>query len=234
MKKTVIASLALGLLGSLSAAQAAPVVVDAGSYYLSFDDSFMPGISFTVANGGVTFSGLGLETSVDGVELTANGDGMAYGYDDLPVLSLFAKEGYVISGVSESVTGSYSGSAASTEEGGSVLLAGVNSVWVSLLDGADLGENLAVAVPVGLQAGQGPVSGDYSTSHGLAFAPVSAVLMSKMDISVQAWSLGGAKASGSLNTYTLNAQTSLVPEPAGLALVLAGLGVVGFTWARRR
>jgi hypothetical protein len=242
VKKLAIAALSLGLFG---AAQAAPVTIDAGTFELTYRDEYMVGLTLSYANGVFTFSGEGLTASaVGGIN--------EYDFSVLPLDSyngkpfpilLTPKAGYQISGVTESVLGTYSATAGQGEESSAGVTAGLVSRWV-YQNGADmLGQNAPYTIAALLTGGEGSAQGAFIATGYLDFQPVLASLnlapgtiaLSALDGIVAAGAFGqGSHASGNLTAYRLGVAVTAVPEPEALGMLLAGLGVVGFSLARRR
>lgn len=245
MKKLAIAALSLGLLGAVSAAHAAPVTIDAGNFELTYQDEFLTGLSLTYADGVFSLTGPGLVANATGGVDAEPSFGIlsVNSYTGLFPILLAPKAGYQISGVTESVLGSYSASAGSSEGASAMVSAGLVSRWV-YLNGADmLGQNIAGTVAAALAAGDAPVQGSFIATGAVDFMPQMASLnlapgtvgLSSLDVLVGAGAQGnGSAAAGTLTTYRLGVAVTAVPEPEALGLLLAGLGVVGVALGRRR
>ena len=219
-----------------TAANAVPVTIDAGNYLLTYDTSFLPTVSVD-ASGGVTFSGASLLASDSGdATPTSYAVASADSYGSNPTLiSITAKAGYTITGLTESVLGSYTDSNDGVS-GYAVSSAAFSSFWLS---DSNVQWNNAGTV-VGLAqalSGQQTVSGSYTVSSALDLTGSTSFLqLSAISLMASADAVGGSYASTSLSGYLLNVQTttSVVPEPESLGLVLAGLGIVGVRLSRRR
>lgn len=233
MKKFAIAVLSLGLLGALPTAQAAAVTVDAGNYLLSYEDTFLPGATVSVSGGVVTFGGLNYNTSAVGGSVEVNGtigSFDSYGSNPFPIV-ITAKAGYVFSGLVESVSGEHRATAGEAQDAQAGISAGLVSRWVTVEGVEPLGQNTPYTViPVG--PGQSS-SGAFIASGALTFASAGPIGLSAIDLMAAAGATGqGSSASVSVNQYKIGAQVTAVPEPEVIALVLAGLGVVGYRTRR--
>lgn len=223
MKKFAVVALSLGLLGALPVAQAAAVSVDAGSFVLSYEDTFLPGSSVSVNAGVVTFSGLAYEA------LAVNGVSGIYGsfngYAGLPYpIIITPKAGFDIAGLTESIGGAFRASAGEPD-GQAGAIAGLVSRWVKL-DGADiLGQNTPSQLLANLSAGQ-TAAGNYNVSGSLNIGSAGAIALSSLELIGGAGAVGQSTAYLSLAQYQVGVQTTAVPEPEVLAMVLAGFGVV--------
>jgi hypothetical protein len=243
VKKIAVAVLSLGLLGALPSAQAAAVSVDAGTFTFTYDDSFLAGSSFSSVGGVFTFSGLGYEAVALGdVVPMASSGGSFDGYFGNPAPILITpKAGYQITGLTESIAGRYL-AAAGTEQGNMAGAAGsAVSYWVYQNGVTPLGMNV-VSQSGFVSAGDAQVGGTYSASGSLNFLPVIAaehlapgtIMLSATDIRASALAYGaGSGAAATVNQYQIGVQTAAVPEPETVALILAGLGVVGLRLGRR-
>jgi hypothetical protein len=220
-----------------TAANAVPVTIDAGTYLLTYDDSFMPTVTVG-AGGGVTFSGASLLAS-DAGDATPTSYAVASldSYGSNPILiTVTAKAGYTITGLTESILGNYTDSNNGVS-GYAVSSAAFSSFW---LTSSDVQWNNAGTVVGMAQAlsGKQTVSGTYTVSGALDLAGATSLLqLSAISLMASADAVGGSYATTSLSSYLLNVQTSatsVVPEPESLGLVFAGLGIVGLQLARRR
>lgn len=230
MNKLSIA-LSLGLLSAVPAF-AAPVTIDAGNFELTYQNDY--GLNLVFAGGVFTLSGTGLSVSAgaqnpeDAALISVD----SYNGKPYPIL-ITPKAGYQISGVTETIFGNYSASVG--QAGGSMAVVGaaLTSYWVS---GEGLGQ-IALNAPawsVSLTAGQAPVQGTFSAAGTLGFnGAEGSVALSALTAYITAVA-GNGQASGELTKYQLGVAVTPVPEPEALGLLLAGLGVVGFTMARRR
>ncbi len=233
MKKFAIAVMSLGLLGALPVAQAASVTVDAGNYFLSYEDTFLPGASVSVAGGVVTFGGLDYSTFAIGDAIPANGtigSFDSYGGKPFPIV-ITAKTGYALSGLVESVAGDHRAVAGDAQDAQAGVMAGLVSRWVTVNGTDPLGQNTPYQL-VSLASGQAS-SGAFNATGALAFSTSGPIGLSALDLLAGAGATGqGSAAYVTLSQYKIGVQTTAVPEPEVLALVLAGLGVVGYR-ARR-
>lgn len=242
MKKFAVALLSLGLLGALPAAQAASVTVDAGTYTFSYDDSFLAGSSFSSSGNTFTFSNLGYLASALGGVVDMNTSGGTFDSYNKPFpIVITPKAGYQITGLSELVSGRYTAAAGSDAGSAAGASGGLVSYWVYANGVTPLGQNTPNQVAF-VTDGQNPIGGAYTASGTLDFTPViasehlapGAVVLSALDLRATALAFGaGSGADASLNVYQIGVQTAAVPEPEVLALVLAGLGVVGLRMGRR-
>jgi len=243
VKKIAVAVLSLSLLGALPSAHAAAVSVDAGTFTFTYDDSFLAGASFSSAGGVFTFSGLSYQAAALGDAVTqATSGGTFDGYFGKPTPILITpKAGYQITGLTESISGRYS-AAAGADQGSIAGAAGsAISYWVYQNGVTPLGPNVVSQAAV-VFAGDAQIGGNYSVSGSLNFLPViasehlapGAIILSATDIRASALAFGARSgAAATLNQYQIGVQTAAVPEPEVLALVLAGLGVVGLRLGRR-
>ena len=232
-------------MGVLPAAQATPVTVDAGTFTLTYDDSFLAGTSFSLVGSVFSFSGAlaSVSASASGTsESYAGGSFNGWNGGVYPIV-LTPKAGYQIAGVAESVSGTYSiDGGVAGGDGAAVVLGGFVSNWV-LLDGVyTLGQNVKGTMVTAL-AGQTEVDAkfnvggdvDFTAAIGALKLSPGAVVLSSIDFSFGALASGtGASASGTAEQYQLSVKTSMVPEPELLGLLLAGLGVVGLKLSRRQ
>ncbi len=245
MKKFAVAALSLGLLSVLPAAQAATVSVDAGNYVFSYDDSFLTGSIFSAGSNVFTFAGLSYVASAPGSsELTvASFDG--YAGKPYPVV-ITPKAGYQIVGVTESIFGQAQATAGAGQGAVAGVGAGLVSRWVLREGVFPLGQNTPFDVAAVALAGGPTVSGNYAVSGSLDFGPAisadnlapGAVVLSALDLVLNTSASGvGSSAAGSLNTYQIGVRavpTAPVPEPQSVALLLAGLGFLGYRMASRK
>lgn len=237
MKKFAVVALSLGLLGALPVAQAAAVSVDAGSFVLSYEDTFLPGASVSVSAGVVTFSGLGYSTYVPGYA-PGGFNGFVGSFDSYgkpyPII-ITAKAGFDIASLTESVSGEFLAKAVGqgSQAGAG---AGLVSRWVTL-DGADLlGQNSPNQQLAGVTADQ-VANGNYTVSGSLNIGVPGAIALSALDLIGGVGAIGayGTVARVSISQYQIGVQTAAaVPEPGALALVLAGVGVVGLKLRRSK
>ncbi|MDO9235090.1 MAG: PEP-CTERM sorting domain-containing protein [Aquabacterium sp.] len=228
MKKFATTALSLLILGAVSLAHAAPVVVDAGTYTLTYDSSFL-GFAPTVSVSGDAVSFSGGTMSVNAV---GNDDQSAsfaldsYNGNPFPIF-LSAKAGYKIAGLSETLSGSYDVdvSVGSVQSG-----AGFVSYWVSggVVQGNSGSKLLADTTSAS-------VNGDYAASSAFSFAsPTQLASLSAISLASFAKTTGDGVAFVSANKYSVNVQTTAVPEPETVTLMLAGLGVACFRTSRNR
>jgi hypothetical protein len=243
VKKIAVAVLSLSLLGALPSAHAAAVSVDAGTFTFTYDDSFLAGSSFSSAGGLFTFSGLSYEAAaLGGVVDQATSGGTFDGYFGKPAPILITpKAGYQITGLTESIAGRYV-AAAGADQGSMAGAAGsAISYWVYQDGVTPVGQHV-VSQTGFVFAGDAQVGGSYSASGSLNFLPVIAaehlapgsIMLSFADLRATALAIGaGSGAVATLNQYQIGVQAAAVPEPEVLALVLAGLGVVGMRLGRR-
>jgi hypothetical protein len=243
VKKFAVAALSLGLLGALPAAQAATVSVDAGTFVFSYDDSFLAGSSFSNVGNSFTFGGLGLTaTAVGDVNEMDVASKSADGYLGVGFpITITAKAGYQITGLTESVAGRYEAVAGSAQDAAAGLSGSLVSRWVYADGVVPLGQNTPSQVGFVL-AGQNGISGTYTASGTLDFLPVIAseglapgsIVLSSLYLQAFAAAHGtGSGAVATLDHYQIGVQTAAVPEPESVALLLAGLAVVGAAAVRR-
>lgn len=228
MNKISIA-LSLGLLSAVPAF-AAPVTIDAGNFELTYRDEF--GLNITFANGVFTLNGAGLSVSAD-AQTPEDSDYVAvdsYNGKPFPIL-ITPKAGYQIAGVTESIFGNFSASLGQTPGGSASIGASLVSYWVHGV-GLDTVVNNEPLWATTLAAGQ--MQGSFSATGSVGFGGSNGtVALSALSAYIAA-GVNGGQASGELTTYQLGVAVAPVPEPETLGLLLAGLGVVGFTMARRR
>lgn len=249
MKPVALALLSLSALAATPVVQAAPVNVDAGQYVITYDDAFLTGATVSFSSGLLRFDGLMVDATVNfwsGGEPVANY--IAFNsYEGRPFpLVLTPKAGFQISGLTETVTGLYalSGSgAAGQQEWGPLAGIGAASYWLHQPSMNMLGLNVSVDGPRTLQdgvvAGGGELLGSGSLdvlaemqTQGLA---PGAIALSAIELGAVAFAPAeGSAAHVRLTGYQLGVQVTAVPEPEVLGLMLAGLGVVGVSMARRR
>ena len=243
MKKFAVAVLSLGLLGALPAAQAATVSVDAGTYTFSYDDSFLAGSSFSSLGNTFTFSNLGYLTgALGGISEVGVAGSSTNGYLNVGYpITITAKAGYQITGLTESVSGNYLAGAGAASDAYAGVSGSLVSRWVYADGVVPLGQNTPSQAGY-LVSGQS-LFGSYTASGSLDFTPVIAsehlaaggsIVLSSLDLQAFAVAHGaGSTAAVTLDKYRIGVQTTAVPEPETLALVLAGLGVVGLKTGRR-
>ncbi|HEX5371640.1 MAG TPA: PEP-CTERM sorting domain-containing protein [Aquabacterium sp.] len=236
MKKFAVAALMLGVSSVMSVANAAPVTVDAATYTLTYDDSFLAGSpSVGVAGDAVTFAGA---TAVTTSPLLGTPSIASYGIDSyngnpFPII-LTAKAGFKITGLTETISGLYNASVSPTAAGTAMSGAGFQSFWVAndVVQGNSGNQLLA-----NLSSDTQPFSstGAYDVSGSLALASsASKVNLSATGFMIFSNATGAALAQTTLSSYKLNVQTSAVPEPEMFGLMLAGLGVAAFSLRRHR
>lgn len=234
MKKFAVAALMLGVSSLMSVAQAAPVTVDAATYTLTYDDSFLSGSpTVGVAGDAVTFGGA---TAVAASPLLGSPSFVSYGIDSyngkpFPII-LTAKSGFKITGLTETVSGLYNAAVSPTAAGTAMSGAGFQSFWVAndVVQGNSGNKLLA-----NLSSDAQPFSstGAYDVTGALSLASsASKVNLSATGFMIFANASGTGLAQTTLSSYKLNVQTSAVPEPEMLGLVLAGLGVAAFSLRR--
>ncbi|MBI2733429.1 MAG: PEP-CTERM sorting domain-containing protein [Aquabacterium sp.] len=235
MKKFAIAALSLGLLSAWPVAQAAPVTVDAGNYLLSYEDTFLPGATVSVAGGVVTFGGLDYSTFAIGGSIELNGTmGSFDSYLGKPFpIVITAKTGYTLSGLTEWLVGEHRSVAGDEQGAHAGAVAGLVSRWVTVNGTDPLGQNTPYQ---SLVLGSGQASaGAFNASGALTFSSSGPIGLAALDLLVGAGAHGQGSASYvKVGQYQIGAQTTAVPEPQVLALVLAGLGVVGLRARRHR
>jgi hypothetical protein len=244
VKKIAVAVLSLSLLGALPSAQAAAVSVDAGTFTFTYDDSFLAGSSFSSAGGVFTFSGLNyLAAALGNVVPLSSSGGTFDGYFGKPAPILITpKAGYQIIGLTESVSGYYVAASGPDQSSFAGAAGSVGSYWVYQNGVTPLDSK--PASQGGFASAQGPtqIGGAYTASVSQNFLPTiasehlapGAIMLSATELRATAVAYGtGSGAVASLNQYQIGVQTAAVPEPEVLALVLAGLGVVGLRLGRR-
>ncbi|MBI5925767.1 MAG: PEP-CTERM sorting domain-containing protein [Aquabacterium sp.] len=236
MKKFAVAALMLAVSSSMSVANAAPVTVDAATYTLTYDNSFLAGVpSVGVVGDAVTFGGA---SAVAASPLLGTPSVAAYAIDSyngnpFPII-VTAKAGYKITGLTETVSGLYNAFVSPTAAGTAMSGAGFQSFWVAndVVQGNSGSQLLA---NVSADAQPFSASGAYDVSGTLALASsASTVNMSATGFMIFADATGSGLAQTSLSSYKLNVQTAAVPEPEMLGLMLAGLGVAVFSLRRHR
>ncbi len=237
MKQYLIAC-TLGLAGWMSQAQAATTTIDAGSVYFQVDSAFLPGISYSASSGQLTFNLTGY-TATSGVLSEVVYDPSTYTGTQLPI-TIIAKQGYVITGLNESISGHFSAQSGTEDNASAINTALLMSNWVQRdaqgafvrtdLMGIDFQEVLH------LTNGQS-ASGIQTMAHTLntgVLPQTDSLALGGLMFGVGAFAQGnGSLASSSLNAFSVNVQTAAVPEPGSVALVLAGLGVVLMVSRRR-
>ena len=228
MKKFATTALSLLMLGVVSLAHAVPVVVDAGTYTLTYDSSFLA-IAPTVAVSGdaITFSDANAGLFVNGDEeqsLVAYLD--SYDGNPFPIL-LSAKSGYIITGLTETLSGQFK---FGVNNGSAHAGAGVMSFWGA---GGVLKTNSGFVLLADINAGH--VGGSYDAFGSMTFyTPTQNAALSAITLSMSAQTSGDGTGHITADSYRLNVQTTAVPEPELLTLLLAGMGVVGFRVNRNR
>lgn len=246
-KLALAAVLSFGLLSAVPAVHAAPVTIDAGTFQLTYEDQYLVGLNVSFSGGVFTLTGPGLVSTVTatGVEEQLDEAFLAVdGHNGKPFpLVLTPKAGYQITGVTESVLGTYSASVGNVEGYTAIVGAALVSNWV-YMDGKDqLGFQEPYTVAAVLGAGNAPVQGEFTATGTLDFqakiaelglAPGAVGLADLKAIVGTGVSGIGSQATGVLTTYRLGVAVSPIPEPQGYGMLLAGLGVVGLTLARRR
>lgn len=246
MNKFAVALLSLGLLGALPAAHAAPVSVDAGTFVFSYDDSFMAGATFSYDAGVFRFSGLDYVAkayggSVDTEAALSMGSFNSYEGRPFPI-SIVAKAGYQVTGLTETVLGSYSLQAGQGEDSVAGASIGLVSRWLYADGVVPLGQNTPFNISPVLSNGQGPVSGAFQASGALDFSSVIAsehltpgtVVLSSLDVLAGTGAHNeGSSAIASMSQYQIGVVVSPVPEPESLGMLIAGLGLVGVMAGRR-
>jgi hypothetical protein len=240
VKKQIIAALSLGFMGAMSGAQAAPVTIDAGNFEITYQDQLLAGLSISFANGVFSISGPGLPVNAADNGEPVVGELSTNSYSGVFPILLTPKAGYQISGLTESVKGSYS--AAVGEQGMAAVSAGLVSRWVYTNGVEPLGQNTPATIAAFLKTGDAPVQGNFEASGTLDFSTAISELnlapgtvgLSDLYVYVGALAGGsGSQASGLLTSYQFGVAVTAVPEPEAIAMLLAGLGVVGFAMRRR-
>jgi len=242
VKKFAVAALSLAVISTMSVAHAAPVIVDAATYTLTFDDSFLGGTpTVNVSGDAVDFSGA---TAVAMSPLLGSPSYAQYGIDSyngrpFPII-VTAKAGYKITGLSESISGEYAAGVDTSSIGDTAMAgAGFQSFWVA---NGTVQSNSASQILADLQVipgrdGVADVTSPYTLTGSLILdAAATNVKLSAIGTGVFAMANGSsfAYAQTSLSNYTVNVQTTAVPEPEVYGLMLAGLAVVGVSLSRRR
>lgn len=236
MKKFAVAALVLGVSSLMSVAQAAPVTVDAATYTLTYDNSFLAGVpTVGVAGDAVTFSGA---TAVAVSPLLGSPSIASYSIDSyegrpFPII-LTAKAGFKITGLTETISGLYNVGVSPAIAGSAMSGAGFQSFWVAndVVQG-NSGNQLLGNVSSDTQPFTS--SGAYDVSGALALASsANKVNLSATGFMIFANTTGSALAQTTLSSYKLNVQTAAVPEPEMFGLMLAGLGVAAFSLRRHR
>jgi hypothetical protein len=241
VKKFAVIALSLGLIGALPVAHAAVQTVDAGTFTLTYDDTFLAGSTFSSSGGSFTFSGaLAALAAGAPYEATAVAYAGFNGWNGgvYPIV-LTPKDGYVIAGVAESVAGAFS---IVGGEGQAGVEGGFMSDW-KLLNGVEnLGVNMR-GTQASVGAGESLVNVPFTVGGDLDFAPVmaalqlspGAVVLSSIDFAFGLSASGlGASATGTVMQYQLDVKTAMVPEPESLGLALVGLCMAGFKLGRRK
>jgi hypothetical protein len=208
--KRFASSLALCALTLASGAHAAVQVVSTTAYQLSYDDTVLS----YLGNGTLSFK------AAEGVS-TSGFFNLIGSASQAPYLTLTANDDYLITAVSQTVTGSLTGQAIS------LLMASTG--WADVASG--------YAAPLQSSEVNLP-SGDFVLSSALDLTGVGGQSLSLMGYRLMAGLLGQSGTEVNtlgIRSFTLNIQAaggvSAVPEPQGLALLMAGVGVV---WLRRR
>lgn len=206
--KRFASCLALCALTLSSGAQAAMQVVNTAAYQLSYDDTVLS----YLGNGELSFKSFsGVSTSGF---LGDGGDASG-----APYLTLTATPQHLITGVSQTVTGSFSGG-------------DVSGLLLAYTSWSEPAVSFTSAIETGDEALPG---GSFVLSKALDLTGASGKSLSLMGFRLGAGLMVNGEASsgvGSLDiqSFKLNVQTlgdvSPVPEPQLLALVAAGFGVV--------
>lgn len=228
MKKTALISLMLasGLLGAASSASAM-TVADFGKFTVTYDESTVfGGISFSFGSGDQVGFGWNIPSSVS-VSNTDAGSVTTNSFD-LPDFTVTADPGWMLSGAIGGFMGNlvyaHVGSATSSANvGGMVSIDGLGPVSA----GGSLSRTATLSIP-GLETGY------YSVEGSAPYGTFSTFSFSSGVLALSA-SGGTAAITGQpQNEFKFYFDATPVPEPETYAMMLAGLGLIGFIAARRR
>ncbi len=242
-KRTKLMSLlALGF--AAVSAQAAMVTKDLGDVSVTVDESFLSAFSFQALGSELVISTEKFNAAAPSGGLDFNFLSGAYDPSGLPGAAWMVvtsnTSDLVITGLKETVSGIYSGRVA----------AGSANTAAAGLDFVSNWSPAGVAVPLftpangnGVQvlALTGDISaasdeGSFKVSASSSFGGQSSVAMTSFFVGLGAVISGNASASISATQYRVSfttADATAVPEPENVALILAGLGVVGMRLSRR-
>ncbi|MEY4766670.1 MAG: hypothetical protein RI907_3343 [Pseudomonadota bacterium] len=239
-----IAVAALALFGAHAAQAVVITTGDLGHYTITIDTSFFEATNVHAEAGGLTLgtSGYGVMAASDGARVGqfARNYGYADGETASPVLiTINAASGYVVTGVTESLIGTaYSNASVAGSVAKGIL--NYDSRWKSSANGGETfasndGPLQALVIDA---VGVSPETlRDFNLKLTTSFGNLAGatVTMSDASLTMLAKVIGGGAVSDfGLDKYKLNVTVSAVPEPESLALLLAGVGVVGLTMNRRK
>jgi hypothetical protein len=242
-KRTKLMSLlALGF--AAVSAQAAMVTKDLGDVSVTVDESFLSAFSFQALGSELVISTEAFNASAPSGGLDYSVVSKAYDPSGLPgsawMVVTSNTSDLVITGLKESISGIYSGRVA----------AGSTNTAAAGLDFASNWSPANVAVPLFTPAngassqvldlsgasGSDAIESSFKVSASSSFSGQSSVAMTSFIVNLLGVVSGNAAGSISATQYRVSfttADATAVPEPENVALILAGLGVVGLRLSRR-
>ena len=238
MKQTLVKLAGLACIAAAAtSAQAGTATV--GNVSISWDDAFLGGVTVTQQGGELVFSDFNFEAYMKGATgvTTPTVSTNAYG-DPQPVLTITA-----LSGVLNTVTQTVSGYSFGAVSSNALAVAKTNLItyWTNAADATQLagGQQISGAMPIAHMPGtdeaiyEDPYS--FTQTVNLGSAGVKSANLSTLTLSLFALVQGEGAAGVNATEYRIGATTAAaVPEPEAIAMMLAGLGVVGLRLRRRQ
>ncbi len=242
-KRTKLMSLlALGF--AAMSAQAAMVTRDLGDVSVTVDESFLSSFSIQAQGNELVINTEAFNAAAPSGGLDYSIVSAAYDPSGVPgsawMVVTSNTSDLVITGLKESISGIYSGRVA----------AGSTNTAAAGLDFVSNWSPAGVAVPLFTPAngassqvldlsgasGSTAVESSFKVSASSSFSGQSSVAMTSFLVNLGAMISGNASGSISASQYRVSfttADATAVPEPQNVALILAGLGVVGLRLSRR-
>ena len=220
-----------------TSASAAVQTVDAVGYTFSYDDSFWgTSVGTTFSNSGnvFTFANLGYESSSAVARSGSTSSDLYDSFDS--AVSVSAKSGYEISGITTGATGRLSAISGPAADSVANAIAFSGTYWSTNVSGRKPGPEGYVSVFA--SGGDTSKMSTYSTSDAASASANFYAGTTQAVGNYIAWlytdaSKGGSSAYASQDTASFAVAVTAVPEPETYAMLLAGLGLVGAI-ARRR